>query len=185
MECTWLSDQTVSGCALWPEFRFTTGPRPSAMTKLGRDMGCERHEWIEERDAMGDAQHDGGSLRVLHKETGNTRMRGHKSRKDRMRVVQSQGCNRSGLRERDKEPREARMRRHEAREARMRVGQSFGSCNFRKPARGVLLFQRAGYFPIVGGGGPFFLSLVFSSSSFIRFASCSARIRCAAWCSRI
>jgi len=39
------------------------------MTKLGRDMGRERHEWIEERDAVGGAQYDGGSLRVLHKET--------------------------------------------------------------------------------------------------------------------
>ena len=57
------------------------------MTKLGRDMGRERYEWIEERDAVGDAQHDGGGLRVLHKETRNARMRGHKSRKDRMRVV--------------------------------------------------------------------------------------------------
>lgn len=155
------------------------------MTEFGRDVGREGHEWIEERDAVGDAQYDGGSLRVLHKETRNTRMRGHKSGKDRMRVVQCQGCNRSGLRVRHKEPREAPMRRHEAREGRMRVVQSRGSCNFRKPARGVLRFQRAGYFPIVGGGGPFFLSCVFSSSSFIRFASCSARIRCAAWCSRI
>ena len=155
------------------------------MTEFGRDVGREGHEWIEERDAVGDAQYDGGSLRVLHKETRNTRMRGHKSREDRMRVVQSRGCDGGDLRMTRKEPREARVHGHEAREGRMRVVQSRGSCNFRKPARGVLLFQRAGYFPIVGGGGPFFLSLSFSSSSFIRFASCSARIRCAAWCSRI
>lgn len=132
------------------------------MTEFGRDVGRERHVRIEERDAVGGAQHDGGDLRVLHKETRDTRMRGHKTREGRMRVVQSRGCDGGDL---WKETREARKRGHETREGRVRLGQSLGSCNFRKPARGVLLFQRAGYFPIVGGGGPFLLSLVFSSSS--------------------
>ena len=77
------------------------------------------------------------------------------------------------------EARNQRVRGHEARKARMGVVQSRWLCNFEKPARSVLLWQRAGYFPIFGGGGPSLKLSCFSSSSWIRFASSSARIRLA------
>lgn len=65
---------------------------------------------------------------------------------------------------RDKE-RETRVCGHKPGETRMRVLEGRCSCNFRKPARCVLRKQRAGYFPISGGGGGPSLRLSFFSSS--------------------
>ena len=72
-----------------------------------------------------------------------------------------------------------RVLAHEPRKARMRVVKARRFCNFQKPARCVLHKQRAGHFPILGGGGPSLKLSFFSSSSWIRFASISARIRLA------
>jgi len=71
-------------------------------------------------------------------------------------------------------PGDRRVRGHEAVKAGVRVVQSSGPCNFHKPARSVLLWLGAGYFPSLGGGCPFFKFSFFSSSSWIRFASSSA-----------
>ena len=63
------------------------------------------------------------------------------------------------------EARNPRVLRHEPGKRGMRVVKTRWLCNFRKPARCVLRKQRAGYFPISGGGGPSLRLSFFSNSS--------------------
>src|SRR5579871_3604947 len=185
---------------LWCEVRGLRLARASIV--FGGDMGrgCHaRHgqEWTQRRDVFGDKARElwmpnheprqgrgrfrGGSGGLIEERADMGRERDVPIQ-DRDVVGDAQNEARCLGMFRDKE-REARVCGHEPGETRMRVLEGRCSCNYRKPARCVLHKQRAGHFPLRGGGGPSLSSSCSSRSLWRRSASISWAMRFASSCS--